>query len=132
MAVIEGSCHCGAVGWSFDGLPGEATACNCTVCRRHGTLWAYGFQDEDIRISGDTRTYAWAGRNLGFHFCGNCGCIAYWWAIEKGADGRRFGAVNLRLAEPESVAAIPIRRHDGLETNTDLPNDGRCVADMWF
>jgi hypothetical protein len=130
--MIEGACHCGAVRYTFDGLPDEATACSCTICRRHGTLWAYGFQNEDIRISGDTLVYAWGRRNLGFHFCGKCGCVAAWWAIEAGADGRRYGAVNLRLAEPEAVAAIPIRHHDGAGAGNDLPRDGRCVADMWF
>ncbi|HEX3407185.1 MAG TPA: GFA family protein [Caulobacteraceae bacterium] len=130
--MIEGACHCGAVRWSLDALPGEATACNCTVCRRYGTLWAYGFENEEIRISGETRIYAWGGRNLGFHFCGDCGCVAAWWAMNKGADGRRYGAVNLRLAQPDCDAAIPIRHHEGLETGKDLPHDGRRVADMWF
>jgi hypothetical protein len=40
--------------------------------------------------------------------------------------------VNLRLTEPEHVALIPIKHHDGLETADDLPLDGRCVADYWF
>ena len=130
--MIQGSCHCGAVRWSFDGLPQSATSCNCTVCRRHGALWAYGFQNEEIQISGETRTYAWAGRNLGFHFCGECGCVAYWWAIEAGADGRRYGAVNLRLAEPGAVAAIPLRHHDGFDTRANLPRDTHSIADVWF
>lgn len=129
--MIHGSCHCGAVHWSFNGPCIEATACNCTACRRYGALWAYGFENEALRVSGDTRTYAWGRRSLGFHFCSNCGCVAYWWAIDKGPDGRRYGAVNLRLAEPDSVAAIPVRHHDGLETGNDLPHDGCCVADMW-
>jgi hypothetical protein len=28
--MIEGSCHCGAVRFSFEGVPDGATACNCT------------------------------------------------------------------------------------------------------
>jgi hypothetical protein len=40
--------------------------------------------------------------------------------------------VNLRLAEPESVAAIPIRHFDGLVSFAELPQDGRCVRDYWF
>ena len=130
--MIHGSCHCRAVRWSVAGLPDAATACNCTVCRRYGALWAYGFENEDIRVFGDTRTYAWGDRDLGFHFCGNCGCVASWWATKEGADGRRYGAVNLRLAEPDCVASISIRHHEGFETGMDLPFDGRCVADMWF
>jgi hypothetical protein len=130
--MIQGSCHCGAVGWRLNRLPTEATACNCSVCRRYGALWAYGFHDEDVHVFGNTQTYAWGGRNLGFRFCGNCGCINAWWAMKEGADGRRYGAVNLRLAEPDCVAAIPVRHHEGLGTGKDLPQDGRCVSDMWF
>jgi hypothetical protein len=40
--------------------------------------------------------------------------------------------VNLRLAEPEAVAQIPIDHFDGLNSFEDLPRDGRCVADYWF
>ena len=63
--MIEGSCHCGAVRWSFDGTPEAATACNCTVCRRYGVLWAYDYEDERIRVSGPTRVYV-RGRLLAF------------------------------------------------------------------
>jgi len=41
-------------------------------------------------------------------------------------------AVNLRLAEPEGVAHIPIDHFDGLNTFKDQTRDGRCVADYWF
>ena len=41
-------------------------------------------------------------------------------------------SINLRLAEPEAVAAIVINHFDGLESFRDLPRDGRCVSDMWF
>jgi hypothetical protein len=131
--MIEGSCHCGAVRWSFDGFPegAGATACNCTLCRRYGVLWAYDYEDQGIRISGQTRVYS-RGRTIGFHFCPTCGCVAYWRALEPGEDGRRRIAVNLRLAEPEAVAAIPIDHFDGLNTFRDLPRDGRCVGDYWF
>jgi hypothetical protein len=40
--------------------------------------------------------------------------------------------VNLRLAaEPDEVAAVPIVHHDKA-TMSDLPRDGRCVADVRF
>jgi hypothetical protein len=129
--MIEGSCHCGAVRWSFAGLPESATACNCTVCRRYGVLWAYDYENEGIRVSGPTRAYI-RGKALEFHFCPDCGCVAYWRAMKANDDGRRRIAVNLRLAEPKAVAAIPVDHFDGLDTFDDLPRDGRCVADMWF
>jgi hypothetical protein len=129
--MIEGSCHCGAVRWSFDGVPESATACNCTACRRYGTLWAYDYEGEGIKISGPTRAYV-RGQHLGFHFCPNCGCVAYWRGLAPNEQGRRRIAVNLRLAEPAAVAAIAIEHFEGLASFKDLGRDGRCVADMWF
>lgn len=129
--MIEGSCHCGAVQWRFYSEPEGATVCNCTVCRRYGVLWAYDYEGEGIHVSGATRPYM-RGKAIEFHFCPSCGCVAYWRAQRAGEDGRRRIAVNLRLAEPDTVARIPIDRFDGLGTFEDLPRDGRCVRDYWF
>lgn len=41
-------------------------------------------------------------------------------------------AVNVRLAEPEMVADLPIDHFEGLNSFTDLPRDGRRVFDYWF
>ena len=129
--MIQGSCLCGAVRWQFQGEPDGATACNCTACRRYGVLWAYDYEDECIKVSGKTHSYA-RGTSLEFHFCPTCGCIAFWRARQKNPEGRRRIAVNLRLADPEAVARLPIDHFDGLNTFEDLPRDGRCVADYWF
>jgi hypothetical protein len=128
--MIQGSCDCGAVGWRFDGMPESATACNCKICRRYGALWAYDYEGERIEVSGPTRTYV-RGRSLAFHFCATCACVAYWRALEPHQGRRRMG-FNLRLTEPEAVAAIPIDHFDGLGRFEDLPRDGRCVGDYWF
>jgi hypothetical protein len=129
--MIEGSCHCGGVTWEFDGEPDGVTTCNCTVCRRYGALWAYDFEGEGIRVTGPTHHYM-RGSVIEFHFCPTCGCIAYWRGHVTNPDGRRRIAVNVRLAEPEVVAQLPIDRFDGLETFADLARDGRCVIDFWY
>jgi hypothetical protein len=129
--MIQGSCLCGAVGWQFDGQPDGATACNCTACRRYGVLWAYDYENEGIKVSGKTQAFA-RGKALAFHFCPVCGCVAFWRGQQRDREGRLRIAVNLRLAEPEAVAQIPIDHFDGLDTFDDLPRDGRCVADYWF
>ena len=129
--MLKGSCHCGAITWQFDGMPDSATACNCTVCRRYGVLWAYDYEGEGIRVSGPTQAYI-RGEGIGFHFCTTCGCVAYWRGLRPHADGRRRIAVNLRLADPDAVAEVPISHFDGLDTFEDLPSDGRCVSDYWF
>ena len=128
---MDGSCHCGAVRWRFEGAPPSATACNCSICRRYGALWAYGSEGEAFTISGETATYVWNRKWLAFHFCARCACVVAWLGASRGQDGRLRGAVNLRLAaEPEAVAAVPLVHHDTV-TMSDLPRDGRCVADVW-
>ncbi len=133
--MLTGSCHCGATGWTLEGDPGSATACNCTLCRRYGTLWAYDYENERIRISGPASAYTRAGKPnppLEIRFCTTCGCVVCWRALRLDDQGRRRIAVNLRLAEPDAVADLPIDHFDGLDTFDDLPADGRCVRDLWF
>jgi hypothetical protein len=129
--MINGSCVCGAVKWTFAGVPDYATACNCTACRRYGVLWAYDYEGEGITVAGPVQPYV-RGKRISFNFCATCGCLAYWRALETEGRGRRRAAVNLRLAEPDAVAAVPIDHLDGLNTFEHLPRDGRCVADYWF
>ena len=129
--MTEGSCHCGAVRWQFDGVPKSATACNCSICRRYGTLWAYDFEGEKISVSGGTHVYLWGRKWIEFHFCPQCGCIVYWRGARPGKGGRRRIGFNLRLAEqPDAVKALPLVHHD-TETMDDLPLDGMHVAEVW-
>ncbi len=133
--MLEGRCHCGLCHWTLSGDPGPATACNCTLCRRYGALWAYDYENERIRLFGPRHTYARPGdtpASIEIHFCPNCAGVLAWRGLEPEADGRRRVAVNLRLAPPEAVAALPIDHFDGLVSYDDLPRDGRCVRDMWF
>ena len=130
--MIEGSCLCGSVRWTFAGQPDGATACSCTACRRYGVLWAYDYEGEGIAVSGATQPYVRGDAVLEFHFCATCGNVAFWRGRDVDATGRRRIAVNLRLAEPAAVADIPIRHFDGFDTWQDLPRDGRCVRDYWF
>ncbi len=127
--MINGACHCGAVTWSFTTEPDVATVCNCTVCRRYGVLWAYDYVDEGIHTDGATTVYIQGDRELGFHFCATCGCVAFWRGLEPDTQGRTRIAVNLRLAEPDAVGHIPVKHFDGFDTFTDLGQGDTCVAD---
>jgi hypothetical protein len=105
--MIEGSCHCGAVRWSFDGVPDAATACNCTVCRRYGVLWAYDYENEGIRVSGPTHAYARVPGTLNFIFvriaaASPIGVPARPARTIAGVSPLTFDSRNLRLWAPSS------------------------------
>ena len=130
--MLVGSCHCGALRWNFDGDPDSATSCNCTVCRRYGALWIYGWEDEVVTVRGPSLVYS-RDVSIGFHFCPTCGGLAYFRGLRADEQGRRRTAVNLRMIDdPDAVAGLPIRHFDGLDSFDELPQDGRRVADMWF
>lgn len=132
--MLTGSCHCKTVTWTYDAPLESVTACNCTACSRYGVLWAYDHEGEGIKVSGPTTAYQRRDHgSLGFHFCANCGNVAYWRATKLNDKGQRRIAVNIRLADhPDQVQSLMIDHFDGLNTFDDLPRDGRCVRDMWF
>lgn len=132
---MEGTCHCGKTGWTLEGDPGPATACNCTLCRRYGALWAYDYENERLRVSGPYARYVRAAvpdPSLEILFCPACAGVLAWRGLRLDGNGRRRMAVNLRLADPQQVAHLEIDHFDGLDKFEDLPRDGRCVRDMWF
>ena len=134
-ASLEGTCHCGKCSWELRGDPGSITACNCTLCRRYGALWAYGHEGETVTVSGPTGSYRRAEIErpyLETLFCPTCACVLAWRGLVLENDGRRRMAVNVRLAAPEAVMDLSIDTFDGLDTFEDLPPTGRCVRDLWF
>ncbi len=134
--TTEGRCLCGACKWIFTGKIADATICNCSACRRYGVLWAYDFDGEAIHIAAAdgqlTSFFRHENSPLSFDFCKTCGCLVSWREAKAGPKGRIRVAVNLRLAEPDTVAHIPLLHFDGLHSFEDLPSSGKIVGDVWF
>ncbi|HWF00248.1 MAG TPA: GFA family protein [Caulobacteraceae bacterium] len=133
--MLTGSCHCGKARWTLQGDPGRATACNCTLCRRSGALWAYDYENERIAVEGPTSAYTRADEKdpaLEVLFCSTCAGVVAWRGLRLDEKGRRRMAVNLRLAEPGAVAAVPVEHLDGFDTWRRIPKAGDCVGDLWF
>ncbi len=107
---VDGSCHCGRVTLEVARAPSEVTSCNCSICRRLGTLWAY-YTPADVRVVGDTATYCWGDKTIDFHHCATCGSTTHWSPREQ-RDTHRMG-INARLLAPDVLAAARVRRLDG-------------------
>ncbi len=133
MPDTTGSCHCGAVRWTYRGDIAYGNACNCTICRRYGVIWSYGKLDQSVFINapqGALSQYIWGDKSISFNFCTSCGCVVTWQAVQTEDDGSIEIAVNLRLAEPDAVANIPLRRFDGLHSWKTQPSRDEHVKDL--
>jgi len=118
--MISTTCHCGAVRVSIPRVPETLTNCDCSVCRRYGTLWAYYSKDE-VKVEaepGTTESYSWGRRSIQFVRCNSCGCVTHWEPIAA-TRGPRMG-VNARNFEPAQLGAVRIRRLDGAVTEKYL------------
>lgn len=112
--MITGSCHCGAVQYTYGREAKRATSCNCSVCRRLGALWIYA-PIAEITVTGTTASYAYGEKSLAFHHCPTCGCTTHWENLHPDQPDA-YMAVNLRLADPEVMAKVPVRHFDGADT----------------
>jgi len=133
--MIVGRCHCGAVSWQHRGPVTAATICNCTACRRNGAIWAYGHQGVDVDLAAPEDgliAYVQGDRLLALLICRTCGNLSAWRSLTTDGSAPRRMAVNLRLAEPAAVAAIPVKRFDGFDQWTTLPDRGWQVGDLMF
>ena len=114
--MITGSCHCGAVTFTYAGEPEKLVACNCSICRRLATLWAHGPEGViTIQAPADgLRCYSWGDKGLEFCACATCNCITHWQA--RSTTQPRNMAVNCRLSEPADIAHLRIRHFDGADS----------------
>lgn len=118
--MISTTCHCGAVSIRIPRAPETLTNCNCSICRRYGTLWAY-YRQEEVEVSGApcaTESYAWGDHTLRFVRCSTCGCVTHWEPLTPERDARM--GVNARNFEPEQLGALRIRRLDGAHSEQYL------------
>jgi hypothetical protein len=118
--MISASCHCGAVRMEIAEPPGHVTDCNCSICRRLGTLWAY-YRPDQVRFIGArdaTFSYVHGDKSLEFHHCRTCGCTTHWESVDKAYADRM--AVNARLFDPADLQGVRVRKFDGADTWTYL------------
>jgi len=114
--MIEGSCHCGAVSFTYPKQPDWLTSCNCSVCRRYNPLWAYAKVSEiSLRAAeGATIAYIHGDKTLAMHTCKTCGCTTHWIGLDS--DESANMAVNFRMCAADEIANIRVRNFDGADT----------------
>ena len=110
----QGRCHCGRIAFTLEGEVRDAIDCNCSMCRRRGSLLAFFPRDALTLTSkeGDYGTYRFHRHVIDHHFCLTCGVAPFSEAIDP-RTGKPTAAVNVRCLEGVDLAALNLRQFDG-------------------
>ncbi|NVJ97937.1 MAG: GFA family protein [Alphaproteobacteria bacterium] len=114
--MLKGGCHCGAVSFEVKTSLEWITECNCSACRKLGTVWAHADEGE-INVDmadGATLSYIWGDKTLAFHTCRTCGSTTHWTSLNK-AESTRM-AVNVKLVDPSEIRDMRLRHFDGADS----------------
>ena len=86
----KGSWHCGKVSFEVEGEIKEALACNCSICRRKGSLlWAVPRENLHLLSRDDAAsTYTFNKHVIKHRFCPTCGIHAYGEGVSTSTDAR--------------------------------------------
>lgn len=114
MTHYQGSCHCGAVRFSYDG--DEITAglrCNCSFCSRRGAMMSTEIiPPGHIRIDTDADAlglYQFGIKTAKHYFCKHCGVCPFYETARKPGHFR----VNLGCVEGVDPFALDCEVFDG-------------------
>jgi hypothetical protein len=110
----SGSCHCGRIAFTVEGEVAQAIDCNCSMCRRRGSLLAFFPRDAFALASkeGDYGTYRFNTERIAHHFCHTCG-VAPFSEVTDPKSGQPMVAVNLRCLSGVDLEALRVHHYDG-------------------
>ncbi|KIC21534.1 GFA family protein [Leisingera sp. ANG-Vp] len=114
MQTYSGSCHCGAVRFTFRApIITSAMQCDCSICRRKTAyLTAFTVPQEEMEITADSgalRTYRFGSKAARHHFCGICGIHTF---VEPRLTPGTW-RVNLGCIEELDALRLPAEIFDG-------------------
>jgi len=114
--MISATCHCGAIQIDIPSAPESVTACNCSICRRLGALWAF-YPIEAVGIAirpGAADEYSWGKATRRFVRCRICGCTTHVSPVNPKPESKV--EVNIRLFAPPELGHFRLRFFDGADT----------------
>jgi len=111
--IYLGSCHCGKVAFEAEGEIGKVLACNCSICRRKGSLLWFVPKPQFHLLTPESNasTYLFNKHHIRHRFCAVCGIHPYAEASDK--DGNPMAAVNVRCLEGVDPESFEVQHFDG-------------------
>lgn len=113
VAHHAGSCQCGAIAFEAEVDISNPVTCNCSRCRRLGSVLAFT-PEASFRITrgvGATTEYTFNTGAIRHQFCPVCGIEPF--AFATGRDGTPTVAINCNCLDGVDARALPARQFDG-------------------
>jgi len=114
MQSYSGGCQCGKVRYEVQMDIAEVIACNCSRCRRLGSLLAFAPVAQFKLLAGeaDLKSYEFNRHLIRHQFCSTCGIQSF--AIGKNPKtGAEMAAINVRCLDGVDADAFKVRKVDG-------------------
>ncbi|MBX2805796.1 MAG: GFA family protein [Hyphomicrobiales bacterium] len=113
MTRYTGGCQCGAVKYDVELDIKQVVSCNCSRCRRLGSLLAFSPIDAFTLRSGEdaTNLYRFNKHVINHLFCATCGIESY--AHGVGPGGVEMVAINVRCLDDVDPDAFEVMKYDG-------------------
>ena len=110
----SGSCQCGKVAFDVDMTIGKVISCNCSRCRRTGSLLAFTGKDNfTLKPGRDALTEYQFNTHVIHHlFCSTCGIQTFAEGVDP-KTGAPTIAVNVRCLDGVDPDALDVMKFDG-------------------
>ena len=111
--TYTGGCQCGKVRYEAHAEIGEVISCNCSRCRKLGSLLTAVALSDFKLLSGENETTDFQFNNRKIHhpFCRTCGIQSY--AFGKGPGDRDMVMLNVRCLDGIDAEQFKVRKFDG-------------------
>jgi len=111
--TYNGGCHCGRVSYRATADLTQVLDCNCSICEKRGTLWAFvkAPQFELLKGADALTDYQFGKKHLHHLFCASCGVGSFSRGLAPNGD--ETYAVNVRCLEGVDTSALNIKPFDG-------------------
>jgi len=109
----SGGCHCGAVRYEVETSLDPVISCNCSICRKRGSLLAFAAAEKFNLESGEDHLTDYQFNHKVIHhlFCTTCGVGSF--ARGRGPDGAETVAINVRCLDGVDPDALKVTAFDG-------------------
>jgi hypothetical protein len=111
--TYAGGCQCGAVRFEVETALEPLIECNCSRCRRIGSILTF-VPAAAFRLEageGQTTQFQFNHHRIHHRFCQTCGVQSF--AEGKGPDGSDMVAINVRCLEGVDPWTLETQKYDG-------------------